>query len=146
MLSKNFTSNYDLARYATELNLPVVAIVYKDDLYKLPNRYGGFILNSDDIGNAGKHWISFFVPKNGKYSYYMDSYGIYPPEAVKAYSKRMGKVDIIFNTKQIQTLRSGYCGSYCLLFLYYMQKKKGSYKDRFNKYLNLFKENNTNNI
>ena len=144
MLSKGFSSNFELSKWANKLNIPLVAIIYKDELYKIPIRTGGFILNSDP--KAG-HWTALYIPKSGKYSYFMDSFGLPAPEAVKWYSKQAGKKDIIFNTKQIQTLRSNFCGQYSLAFLHYMIKeKKGSYNERFNKFLKLFENNNNNNL
>jgi hypothetical protein len=74
----------------------------------------------------------------------MDSYGIVPPEAVKDYSKRSKKKDVIYNTKQIQSLRSDFCGQYSLLFLYYMQKEKNSLNKRFEKFLKTFEKYNYN--
>ena len=146
MLSKGYSTNFELAKWANKLNLQLVAIVYKDELYKIPVRTGGFILNMGEIGQGGTHWIALFIPKTGKYSYFMDSYGTPPPESVKWYSKKSGKTDIIFSNKQIQTLRSNFCGQYSLAFLYYMMKEKGSYQERFNKFLKMFENNNANNI
>ena len=123
-----------------------MAILYKDELLKIPIKTGGFILNMGEIGQGGTHWVALYIPKTGKYSYYMDSYGTPPPEAVKWYSKKANKKDIIFNTKQIQTLRSDFCGQYSLTFLYYMEKEKGTYQERFNKFLKMFEKNNGNNI
>jgi uncharacterized protein YfaP (DUF2135 family) len=146
MLSKGYSTNFELAKWASKLNLQLVAIIYKDELYKIPVKTGGFILNLGNTENGGTHWVALYIPKTGKYSYYMDSYGTYPPEAVKWYSKKANKKDIIFNTKQIQTLRSDFCGQYSLTFLYYMMKEKGSYQERFNKFLKMFEKNNGNNI
>ena len=144
MLSKGFSTNYDLVKWSQKLNVKIDGIIYKDELYKLPPKYEFFILNLDETGNGGSHWVALYVPKKGDYSYYMDSYGIVPPEAVKDYSKRSKKKDVIYNTKQIQSLRSDFCGQYSLLFLYYMQKEKGSLNKRFENFLKTFEKYNYN--
>jgi len=146
MLSNGYTTNFELAKWANKLNIPLVAIIYKDELYKIPIKTGNFILNLGEISSSGTHWVALLIPRTGDYSYYFDSYGGggYPPEAIKWYSKQNGKKDIIFSNKQVQTLRSDFCGQYSLMFLHYMTKEKGKYENRFNKFLNLFKNNNNN--
>jgi hypothetical protein len=143
MFSKGFSTNYELLDYSKKLNIQLTGIIYKDELLKIkPPLYGSFILNLDETGAGGSHWVAFFSPKNSSYSYYFDSYGIYPPESVKKYSSSLKKKDIIFNTKQIQSFRSNFCGQYSLVFLYFMQKEKGTYNQRFEKFLKLFQKYN----
>ena len=138
MLSNGYTTNYQLAEYATKNKIPVHAIVYMNDLYdKVDLKYGGYILNLDPQSG---HWVAVFIPKDSDYSYYFDSYGLVPPEPVKWLSQKMKKKDVVFSNKQVQALNSHFCGQYSLLFLEYMQKKKGSYKKRYEKFLNNFKD------
>ena len=63
MLSNGYSSNFELAKWATKNKIPVHAIVYMNDLYdKVDLKYGGYILNLDSkkrtlgIGLYSKRW------------------------------------------------------------------------------------------
>jgi len=138
MLSNGYTSNYQLAEYATKNKIPVHAIVYMNDLYdKVDLKYGGYILNLDPKSG---HWVAVYIAKDSDYSYYFDSYGLVPPEPVKWLSQKMKKKDVVFSNKQVQALNSHFCGQFCLLFLHYLNNTKGTYRQRFENFLNNFKD------
>jgi len=77
----------------------------------------GFIANTDEHTKPGKHWCAFYFP-NRLTVEYLDSYGMpieyfnhYFPEYVKKCS------NVIFNSKQLQSVNSDVCGMYCLYFM-----------------------------
>jgi len=69
------------------------------------------------------HWIALCV-KNDTVIYF-DSFGVVPPlkilRLIKKYSHEIGEIEYMYNKKEIQNINGGYCGEYCILFLYYMQ-------------------------
>ena len=58
----------------------------------------------------------------GKNAFYMDPFGMSPPEAVKKWVKSKG-LKGMHTTDQLQDLDSQACGYFCLYFLKEMQQK-----------------------
>lgn len=93
--------------------------------------------------NFGSHWTSFYI-ENGK-AVYCDSFGLYPPSNVQLFLRH--QKPIIINKQQIQNIKSGHCGSYCLSFLHYMTHHKNMpLKTRLHNYLNLWSDDLTDNL
>lgn len=91
-----------------------VGVYAADMIPKKIKRPAAFIVNTDDFGQPGTHWISFFIPKKGEIEYF-DSYGLPPfiPNH-KIFLKRKKWTE---NNKELQSLTSTVCGHYCLLYL-----------------------------
>jgi len=128
-------SDVQLKDLAERMDIPLEAVVFKDELYNLGKlKYNrSYIINLenefDENGepNDGSHWTCFQVNEypNGKIEgIYMDSYGAQPPVAVLDFCG----CDLPYSTIDIQSLLSGICGYYCLAFLHYIN----AYKDRTN--------------
>ena len=81
----------------------------------MPKKHSPCIINLDDLGNQGTHWICCF-PQD-EFLNYFDSFGMPYPEE---YAKRAKKdnLQIIYNTTQYQELTSVLCGYYCLFVLH----------------------------
>lgn len=134
-------TNTELWEYARQLQIPLRAVVTKDNLKKVPLQNGGYVINlqndyhSDGTDLTGSHWTAFYI-ENGK-AVYFNSFGIAPPVEVQLYLWRYKP--LTYNTMQIQNIRSGWCGIYVLAFLKYMSSRKNiPIKKRFDKFLRLF--------
>lgn len=98
------TSRGDLEALAKKLNIPV-AINWLKDYDK--NNKGPQILNMGNPTIGGTHWVATY---NGKY---FDPFGVVPPSQLQ---------DLEWIPLQIQSIRSGHCGTYAMLWLYYMMR------------------------
>ena len=116
---KGLTSNFDLIHLAKLNNIPLTAVIFKNDLLKFnPNKQVSFIIDlHDDTDNSTGHWVAL-TKKDNKYIYF-DSFGIIYPNIVKDFCK---DYIIEYNTKQIQSFNSEYCGEYCIMFLDFINK------------------------
>lgn len=124
----SLTTSNELIKQSMLYGIPLNGIYYKDQLPKYPER-GGYIINLQDSDDGnGTHWVCVYIEISGnkKKRYvccYFDSFGIVPPLQIRDFLKeRCDKV--LVNTKHIQNLRSGWCGWYCLFFLWFMANHK----------------------
>jgi len=106
-------SNYDIEDYFKLVGIK--GKVYSKD--QIPKKIGVntcYIINLDDSGNEGTHWILLMNKKSEKTILYFDSFGVsYPPKKILEMTNN--KV-IICNNKKIQDINSVLCGYYCLKF------------------------------
>ena len=122
------------------------AVLYKDQFAELPAadlQKGGYIINMANSNQQGTHWVAVAVDDPGKNDavIYFDSFGISPPVEVRKALKRVFK-KVFVNDTQIQNINSGWCGIYCLYFLWFIQNgKKGSMPQRLSSFLSLFSTN-----
>lgn len=58
--------------------------------------------------------------------YYFDSFGLPPSESIKKYLKTSDK-QILYNTSEIQNIKSDMCGTYCIHFIRESEKGKDFY-------------------
>ena len=112
----------------------------------MPKKHSPCIINLDDLGNQGTHWVCCFPSLTiaisakpwleGSLNYF-DSFGMPYPEE---YAKRAKKdnLQIIYNTSQYQELTSVLCGYYCLFVLHRAMVFNENYSD----ILKVFNENN----
>jgi hypothetical protein len=132
-LSNKKTTNLDLAKYAKLLNVPVTIMM--NDQFKIP-RLGYYILNLENHGEDGSHWITIICGK--KECFYFDSFGAPPTKNVHIrLRERYGK--IYMNNKIIQDLNSDMCGLYCLGLIVYVHRHQHiSLLTACDQYLNMF--------
>lgn len=101
-----------LKKLASLLGIKKIKVISKDDL---PSKLSGnYVLNLDESDGRGTHWVALKII--GKDAFYIDSYGIRPPENVVEKVREAGKRGIFIN-EQIQCLDSKACGWYSLYFL-----------------------------
>ena len=105
--------------------------VFAKNMIPSGKKDGCAIVNLNDLGQAGSHWVAFW--RSGDKSYYFDSFGAPPPEDV---IKVLRPNTIVYNTAPIQDITSNACGWYCVDFLKAMSgfskkpsKKPGNYYD-----------------
>ncbi len=97
---------------------------------------GWSIINMDNAGNGGTHWVCFF---KGKCNIYFDSFAVVAPLQVEAIIK-----PYTMSKKQLQDIQSSSCGWFCIFLIFWMQKRENSIKN-FNDFLCLFSNNTSNN-
>lgn len=83
----------------------------------LPNKPRLLVCNTDPSNKPGKHWIAIFVDSKQRGEYF-DSFGRKP---TKDFEKYMNEhcTNWIFNTRQLQSIVSSYCGFYCCFYCMY---------------------------
>jgi hypothetical protein len=81
---------------------------------KLPMNPYLFVANTDISTKAGEHWVGIFVNKNRQGEYF-DSFGRPPNEEFTRYMNATC-ISWIYNTKQLQSVVSAFCGMYCVVF------------------------------
>ena len=142
MVKYELLSNHDLVELSAKMNIQLIGVPSKDRLKTLPLTDGSFIINLDDFGNAGTHWVALYI--EGKYAVYFDPFGQVAPLAVHKFcrTKQLITSDFI-----IQNLNTYCCGYYCLGFLHFMTKRNiSNIRVRFNKFIKPFDlEDTTNN-
>ena len=135
------TSNIDLEYFAKLLHIPLNAVLNKDLFRNITPKEGGYIINLQDskIGD-GTHWVALYL--NKKIAIYFNSFGISIPTVILNFVKRFNKnIKIIYSIDQIQTMKSIFCGYYCIYFLYFfsvLHKKCSNYTYLLNKHNSIF--------
>ena len=114
--------------------------VYSRTHIKHSNKCPSFyIINLDDYGSKGFHWIATYITKNKIYIF--DSFGgnFLNDGKFRSFIKYCRKYnqDIVSSPYIIQHMLSSTCGMYCIL-LGMMFARKYS----FSEFLNMFKNNN----
>lgn len=104
VINAGATDKEQLKLLAKKLNIPVKINWLKD--YD-PKDKGPQILNLGNPNIGGTHWIATY---NGKY---FDPFGIVPPPNLN---------NLEWVSLKIQSVKSGHCGQYCVLWLYYMMR------------------------
>jgi hypothetical protein len=80
----------------------------------LPDEPRLLVCNTDPSIKPGKHWVTIFVDSTGRGEYF-DSFGQKPPGILEAYMNECCN-DWIYNTRQLQSIVSSYCGFYCCFY------------------------------
>lgn len=145
MLSSPMTTNFQLQKWARKLQIPLVGIFSKDELRNVNPFAGAYIINLADSDQQGTHWTAFFLSKekgNKPVFLYFDSFGAPPPISVIKFAQRFGVQKIISSEKQCQSIRSGFCGQYSIIFLYQMSRKpkKWTYANWYKYFLDYFED------
>ena len=114
-------SNIDLRKWCDFLRIPIKGIFSRNEPKLLS--HSPCIINLDDFGNLGTHWVCCWRSKNGTYEYF-DSFRLPPPLEWEKETLMHGKKHFFRNDNQIQWEQSVRCGYYCLLFL--NERNKGT--------------------
>lgn len=115
-LIKPVTSDIELEELADLLNIKLDGIYGVNELDGPLSKKGSYMVllqrKPDEVG----HWVCLSD------SHYFDSSGSPPPSILG---------DMKYNSKQYQGVSNGYCGIWCLLWLYCKQKNRMKLLDRF---------------
>ena len=114
-------SNIDLRKWCDFLRIPIKGIFSRNE--PKPLFHSPCIINLDDFGSLGTHWVCCWRSKNGTYEYF-DSFGLPPHSEWEKEMSVHGKKHFFRNNNQIQWEQSVRCGYYCLLFL--NERNKGT--------------------
>ena len=152
-------SNHELLQWCDKLGIKICGVYSRNEY--MPKKHSPCIINLDDLGNQGTHWVCCFpslttvcfansakpclspflspflaLKAQGSLNYF-DSFGMPYPEE---YAKRAKKdnLQIIYNTSQYQELTSVLCGYYFLFVLHRAMVFNENYAD----ILKVFNENN----
>ena len=80
------------------------------------------MINLDDYGKAGTHWVAVYCSKNNVT--YFDSFGVeHIPKEVKKFVSDSDK-NVVKNIYRIQADDSVMCGYFCIGFIDYMLNGK----------------------
>jgi hypothetical protein len=148
-------TNTQIEKLAKRMKIPLEFVGFKSNLPKKLKTNKAYIINLDDehdrgsgLKNSGSHWTCMQImeyPNGKKEGIYFDSYGAPPPEIVKQRVMEDLKMKIPYNTKDIQSLLSEFCGWACLAFLHfinaYQNRSKQLYWD-VETFLSLFEDLN----
>lgn len=127
------TSDKTLTKIAKDLNIALNWTGFEHLIYNKKYKNGGYILNIGD--DTGTHWTCLNVL--GDTVFYFDSFAVPPNnEVIEWCSKNKVKKLSWNNREQFQQLDEDLCGIWCIVALYYLQKKEGSLEDRFNQMSN----------
>jgi hypothetical protein len=94
----------------------------KDSLPKKMKRKEFTVVNLDDAGNPGTHWVAVVNDPKCNFTEYFDPFGIMPPTEIHEYMKTAQKA-IRYNDNQLQDTYSVRCGYYCCYYL--IERAKG---------------------
>jgi hypothetical protein len=86
--------------------------VYSSDT--LPPNPKLLVCNTDPSTKPGQHWIAIHVDTTGRGEYF-DSFGRAPDKHFEAYMNKHC-TRWTFNTRQLQSFISSFCGYYCCMF------------------------------
>jgi hypothetical protein len=115
------TSDKFLVQLADILNVKINQIKTKDNFIGKA-KLGFYICNLDDVTGPGTHWVTFLVLD--KYVVYYDPFGLSVPKQVITF---IGKNrQIVYNSDQIQHIKSEACGYYNIDFIQWFSKFKSS--------------------
>ena len=125
------TSDSTLRKICKDLNIKLNWIGFEHDLLNQPYLDGGYILNMGD--DTGTHWTCLNV--RGDSVFYFDSFAVPPNNEIIQWCYQNNVQSLGYNDKeQFQQLEEQLCGIWCIVFLYYSQKKEGSLIERFNQF------------
>jgi hypothetical protein len=141
------TSDQELEEKAKHLGIKINAIANKDRLPPHTSQ-GAYIINLQDstdstgFPNPGTHWTGLWI--EASHAYYFDPFGLSPPANVQWFIQRYNPV---YSSQQVQNERSGWCGYYTLMFLWYMSRFKHiSPHARLEKFLHVWSLNPEKNL
>ena len=95
------------------------------------------IINSDNDKEDGTHWMALKIISK-KCCLFFDSFGEPPNKSIINFlSNQFRKIEVIYNSLQIQSIFSNKCGEFSMQFIYMVNDKKS-----FNKFISMFNHNN----
>ena len=159
-------TNFDIKRICNKLDLPIIGVYSKNELYNLPRKVGSYYINlmdddkTDGEGNNGSHWVLAKIycdsDREGYDSdseehkicnaIYFDSFGFGMPKAVSEFLKPFKPV--YCNNREIQYINTDECGWYCINCDYTLEHKQHgkTYVDDYEMFLEKWHTNPKENL
>jgi hypothetical protein len=160
-------TNFEIKRICKKLELPIVGVYSKNELYNLPRKVGSYYINLmdddkvDGEGNNGSHWVLAKiycdddrdnVDTDSEQEHkicnalYFDSFGFGMPKAVSEFLKPFRPV--YCNNREIQSINTTECGWYCIYCDYTLEHKQygETYIDDYEMFLEKWDSNPKENL
>ena len=153
-------TNFDIERICKKLDLPIVGVYSKDQLYNIKREVGSYYINMEDENKGnGSHWVLAKIysdddrddteeTDNHKicHAIYFDSFGFGMPKAVRDFLKPFNPV--YCNNREIQDIKTSECGWYCICCDYSLENHHNSrtYLEDYEKFLNMWSSNPKKNL
>ena len=103
--------NFEIQRYYQ--NEPGFNGVFSRNNLHKKIKAGAYVINLDEYGDVGTHWIALFCNRNK--IVYFDSFGVeHVPEEIKEF---IGNKNIKANIFRVQANDSVMCGYFCIGFI-----------------------------
>lgn len=136
-------TNFQLEDKLNKYGLDKMIVTTKDRLHQYVSRPRSAIVNLQDDYDSngtdlnGTHWTACYIEDN-KECCYFDPIGVAPPSEVQLYLYHYRPYP--YSAQQVQDASRGWCGSYCLMFLWFMANNKQitDMSERLEKFLKLF--------
>ena len=110
------TSNFQLLKWAKDLDIKPFKVVMRNELYKLKKTKKNYIIANYQTSNEkGIHWVAMY--RSSQQNFYFDPYGITLFKEAEEFL-----VKGIYSTFQIQPSGSKMCGQLCLFLLFKLSK------------------------
>ena len=108
-------TNFEIERYFKD-EPKFIGVFSRNSLPKTNAKDGGYVVNLDERGSTGTHWVAMYI--KGNKATYFDSFGIehLPDELVRFLR---GK-DLDVNIFRVQSKQLVLCGYFCIKFLEHM--------------------------
>jgi len=108
------TSTVDLETLAEEYDIEMKVF----SVLELKNKpLQSCIINADDEGLGGTHWLSVYAGPDQKYTIFFDPFGMPPDTRIIDFMKKGSKQSIAITT-QSQSITASSCGYWCIYFLH----------------------------
>jgi hypothetical protein len=119
---QNTTTNFQLIKYAKELEIPNFHVCMRDEIKSLSLKRLplNVITNIHTTNQRGVHWSALHVTKGS--AYFFDSFGLPPTQEI--IDLLPCKVQRMRNTFEVQSFDESNCGQHSLYVLYKLNKKE----------------------
>ena len=136
------TTNLELLSVCKYLKISLIGVFMRNELNNLLPSAGRYIINLEDTNHIGTHWCALLL--TDKEAFYFDSFGEPAPLELETFVRNSSPRRIYgYNITAIQSLKSDYCGWYCIfLFLSIHNNKVKDIFKSANDYINSFNINN----
>lgn len=136
----NGLTNFQLLDLAKDNNIKLDKVIMMDEILDLKvKKKHNLILNLQDTGGSGSHWVAFIV--RPKKCLYIDSFGAFPHPTIVKWCLQ-NKLQLGYSAYICQDLKSQKCGYYCLQAIKATQQSTAhNLYDKANQYINQYEPN-----
>ena len=124
--SRHALTNIDINRRMKSMN-SYIGTFPKNNLPPKCKATISAIVNLDNMGGNGTHWVAIKNDPKFQYAEYFDSFGLAPPMEIEKFLLTSGK-PILFNTEQVQLTNLSNCGHLCIDYLKRRLKNESPYE------------------
>ena len=111
-------NNNELFQIAKTNKIKLHYVLMMDEIVRIPRCDANVILNLENVGQGGSHWVAFIIKSNN--AFYCDSFGGICPDIIMQFCKNR-KIHLGYNCYICQFLKSIQCGLYSLQAIKHLQ-------------------------